>query len=163
MVEELGGEQALGRALSSERELRQAIRDGFPPAVVEELMRASGLTLKELPAHLICLLEACNAVVALEDWHVTNPTGFTAWRESSLSLMNTSAITGEPCAGSSTPIVPSAAWPRWRQSTPSWARAKWKTSWAASPMAELVDQIRRRKFSPDSRASIGLFVKALTS
>ena len=52
VVEELGGEQALGRALSSERELRQAIRDGFPPAVVEELMRASGLTLKELAGAL---------------------------------------------------------------------------------------------------------------
>ncbi|MGD0012258.1 MAG: antitoxin Xre/MbcA/ParS toxin-binding domain-containing protein [Terriglobia bacterium] len=52
VVEELGGEQALGRALSSERELRQAIRDGFPPAVVEELMRASGLTLKELASAL---------------------------------------------------------------------------------------------------------------
>ena len=52
MVEELGGEQALGRALSSERELREAIRDGFPPAVVEELMRASGLTLKELASAL---------------------------------------------------------------------------------------------------------------
>ena len=52
VVEELGGEQALGRALSSERELREAIRDGFPPAVVEELMRASGLTLKELASAL---------------------------------------------------------------------------------------------------------------
>ena len=52
VVEELGGEQALGRALSSECELREAIRDGFPPAVVEELMRASGLTLKELASAL---------------------------------------------------------------------------------------------------------------
>src|SRR5208337_4810846 len=52
VLEELGGEQALGRALSSERELREAIRDGFPPAVVEELMRASGLTLKELASAL---------------------------------------------------------------------------------------------------------------
>jgi len=48
VVEELGGEQALGRALSSEHDLREAIREGFPPAVVEELRRASGLTLKEL-------------------------------------------------------------------------------------------------------------------
>jgi putative toxin-antitoxin system antitoxin component (TIGR02293 family) len=52
VIEELGGEQALGRALSSERELREAIRVGFPPAVVEELMRASGLTLKELASAL---------------------------------------------------------------------------------------------------------------
>jgi putative toxin-antitoxin system antitoxin component (TIGR02293 family) len=28
--------------------MREAIREGFPPAVVEKLMRASGLTLKEL-------------------------------------------------------------------------------------------------------------------
>ena len=52
VVEGLGGEQALGRALSSERDLREAIREGFPPAVVEELMRASGLTLKELASAL---------------------------------------------------------------------------------------------------------------
>ena len=52
VVQELGGEQTLGRALSSESDLREAIREGFPPAVVEELMRASGLTLKELAAAL---------------------------------------------------------------------------------------------------------------
>jgi putative toxin-antitoxin system antitoxin component (TIGR02293 family) len=52
VVTELGGEQALGRALSSERDLREAIREGFPPAVVEGLMRASGLTLKELAGAL---------------------------------------------------------------------------------------------------------------
>jgi len=48
VVKELGGPQALGRTLSSDRDLREAIREGFPPAVVSELMRASGLTLKEL-------------------------------------------------------------------------------------------------------------------
>ena len=32
--------------------MRDAIRDGFPPGVVEELMQASGLTLKELAASL---------------------------------------------------------------------------------------------------------------
>ncbi len=52
VVGELGGEQTLGRALSSERDMREAIRQGFPPAVVEELMRASGLTLKELASAL---------------------------------------------------------------------------------------------------------------
>jgi putative toxin-antitoxin system antitoxin component (TIGR02293 family) len=52
VVEELGGEQILGRALSSDRDLREAIREGFPPAVVEELMRASGLTLRELASAL---------------------------------------------------------------------------------------------------------------
>lgn len=52
VVRELGGEHALGRTLSSDRDLRDAIREGFPPAVVEELMRTSGLTLKELAAAL---------------------------------------------------------------------------------------------------------------
>jgi putative toxin-antitoxin system antitoxin component (TIGR02293 family) len=32
--------------------MREAVREGFPPAVVEELMRASGLTLKELASAL---------------------------------------------------------------------------------------------------------------
>jgi len=48
VVRELGGRRTLGRALSNDRDLREAIREGFPPAVVEELMKASGLTLKEL-------------------------------------------------------------------------------------------------------------------
>jgi putative toxin-antitoxin system antitoxin component (TIGR02293 family) len=48
VVRQLGGERTLGRALTSDRDLRDAIREGFRPGVVEELMRASGLTLKEL-------------------------------------------------------------------------------------------------------------------
>ena len=52
VVKELGGHQILGRTLSSDRDLREAIREGFPPAVVEELMRASGLSLKELAESL---------------------------------------------------------------------------------------------------------------
>jgi putative toxin-antitoxin system antitoxin component (TIGR02293 family) len=48
VAKELGGRRALGRLLATDRDMRDAIRDGFPPAVVEELMRASGLTLKEL-------------------------------------------------------------------------------------------------------------------
>jgi putative toxin-antitoxin system antitoxin component (TIGR02293 family) len=52
VVQELGGEQTLGRSLSSDGDMREAIREGFPPAVVEELMRASGLTLKELASAL---------------------------------------------------------------------------------------------------------------
>ena len=54
MLRELGGERALGRALASDRDMREAIREGFPHAVLEELMRASGLTLKEL-AHALDL------------------------------------------------------------------------------------------------------------
>jgi putative toxin-antitoxin system antitoxin component (TIGR02293 family) len=52
VVEELGGEQTLGRVLSNDRDMREAIREGFPPAVVKEVMRASGLTLKELASAL---------------------------------------------------------------------------------------------------------------
>lgn len=52
VIGELGGKQALGQTLASETELREAIRKGFPPAVVEEVMRASGLTLKELAVAL---------------------------------------------------------------------------------------------------------------
>jgi putative toxin-antitoxin system antitoxin component (TIGR02293 family) len=52
VVEELGGEQVLGRSLSSDQDMREAIREGFPPAVVEELMQASGLTLRELAGAL---------------------------------------------------------------------------------------------------------------
>src|SRR5271166_4971752 len=48
VVKELGGRNALGRNLASHRDLCNAIREGFPPAVVKALMRASGLTLKEL-------------------------------------------------------------------------------------------------------------------
>jgi putative toxin-antitoxin system antitoxin component (TIGR02293 family) len=52
VVAELGGAKTLGRAFSSDRDMSEAIRDGFPPAVVEELMRASGLTLRELAGAL---------------------------------------------------------------------------------------------------------------
>jgi putative toxin-antitoxin system antitoxin component (TIGR02293 family) len=48
VLRELGGKRILGRSLANDGDLREAIREGFPHAVVEELMRASGLTLKEL-------------------------------------------------------------------------------------------------------------------
>jgi putative toxin-antitoxin system antitoxin component (TIGR02293 family) len=48
VVAELGGKRTLGRSFSTDLDMRDAIRDGFPPAVVEQLMRTSGLTLKEL-------------------------------------------------------------------------------------------------------------------
>src|SRR5438105_10670083 len=52
VVAALSGEQALGRCLANDDDLRDAIREGFRPAVVEQLMRASGLTLKELATAL---------------------------------------------------------------------------------------------------------------
>jgi putative toxin-antitoxin system antitoxin component (TIGR02293 family) len=48
VVEELGGKRTLGRVLASEDDMRDAIREGFPSAVMERLTRTSGLTLKEL-------------------------------------------------------------------------------------------------------------------
>lgn len=52
VIEELGGEPVLGRSLRTERDLQAAIREGFPQTVVEEVMHAAGLTLKELAASL---------------------------------------------------------------------------------------------------------------
>jgi putative toxin-antitoxin system antitoxin component (TIGR02293 family) len=52
VVKELGGRHVLGMTLSNDSDLSDAIREGFPPAVVEELMQASGLTLKELAESL---------------------------------------------------------------------------------------------------------------
>lgn len=52
VVARLGGPGAFGKTFSNDRDLREAIREGFPPAVVPELMRASGLTLRELAGAL---------------------------------------------------------------------------------------------------------------
>jgi putative toxin-antitoxin system antitoxin component (TIGR02293 family) len=52
VMRELGGKGALGRSLSNDRDLRDAIREGFRPLVLNELMRGSGLTLKELAGAL---------------------------------------------------------------------------------------------------------------
>jgi putative toxin-antitoxin system antitoxin component (TIGR02293 family) len=48
VVEQLGGKSALGRTPRTETELQSAIREGFPQPVVGEVMRAGGLTLKEV-------------------------------------------------------------------------------------------------------------------
>jgi len=52
VVEELGGEPVMRRSLRTETDLQNAIREGFPQTVVEELMRAAGITLKELAESL---------------------------------------------------------------------------------------------------------------
>ena len=49
---QLGGKRVLGRPLANDRDLREAIREGFPHAVLGELMQASDLTLKELAGAL---------------------------------------------------------------------------------------------------------------
>jgi putative toxin-antitoxin system antitoxin component (TIGR02293 family) len=52
VVEELGGEPVLGRSLRTDSDLQAAIREGFPQLVVEQVMRAAGITLKELAISL---------------------------------------------------------------------------------------------------------------
>src|SRR5882724_8625239 len=52
VLRQLGGKRILGRSLANDRDLREAIREGFPHAVLEELMQSSGLTLKELAGAL---------------------------------------------------------------------------------------------------------------
>ena len=52
VLRELGGSHTFGRSLSTDRDLRDAIRQGFPHRAVAELMQSSGLTLKELAAAL---------------------------------------------------------------------------------------------------------------
>ena len=52
VMEELGGDPALGRSLRTEADLQAAIREGFPQTVIEEVMHAADLTLKELAATL---------------------------------------------------------------------------------------------------------------
>ena len=52
VIDELGGEPTLGRSSHSDIDLQTAIREGFPQSVVEEVMRAAGLTLKELATTL---------------------------------------------------------------------------------------------------------------
>jgi putative toxin-antitoxin system antitoxin component (TIGR02293 family) len=48
VVEELGGELVLGRHFRTPADLQDAIRDGFPQNVLQEVMTAAGISLKEL-------------------------------------------------------------------------------------------------------------------
>jgi putative toxin-antitoxin system antitoxin component (TIGR02293 family) len=52
VVQELGGEPVLGRPFRTETDLQAAIREGFPQTVVEAVMHAARLTLKDLAASL---------------------------------------------------------------------------------------------------------------
>ena len=79
VVAELGGRRTLGRSLSTDRDMLEAIRSGFPPGVVEELMRASGLTLKELATALDRPPGAYSAAGTAESWRVMNRTACIAW------------------------------------------------------------------------------------
>jgi putative toxin-antitoxin system antitoxin component (TIGR02293 family) len=52
VVDELGGEAVFGRRLNRDVDLQAAIREGFPQKVIEELMEAADLSIKELAACL---------------------------------------------------------------------------------------------------------------
>ena len=52
VVRELGGEAALGRRVRTEADVRDSIREGFPHAALQEVMRTSGLGLRDLAAVL---------------------------------------------------------------------------------------------------------------
>ncbi len=52
VVQELGGEPILGCSVQTSADLQDAIREGFPQSVVEEVMQAAGISLKELAAML---------------------------------------------------------------------------------------------------------------
>lgn len=52
VVDELGGEAVLGRRLRRDSDLQAAIRDGFPQRVVDGLMEAAHLSVKEVAAAL---------------------------------------------------------------------------------------------------------------
>jgi putative toxin-antitoxin system antitoxin component (TIGR02293 family) len=52
IVAELGGKTVLGHSLHTKGQLRSAIREGFPPEVLEKVMDSTGLNLKELAASL---------------------------------------------------------------------------------------------------------------
>ena len=99
VIDELGGERTLGRHLSNDRDLREAIREGFRPAVVEELMRASGLTLKELASALDLSPRSLQRRRTADAWRGTSPIGSTAWLGLLPSPMISLAIVSEHCAG----------------------------------------------------------------
>ena len=52
VVDELGGEAVLGRRLERDSDLQTVIREGFPQKVIEKLMEAADLSIKELAACL---------------------------------------------------------------------------------------------------------------
>jgi putative toxin-antitoxin system antitoxin component (TIGR02293 family) len=52
VVEELGGEAGIGRAVRTDEDLQAAIRDGLPHSAVEGLLQSSDLSLRELASSL---------------------------------------------------------------------------------------------------------------
>lgn len=49
---QLGGERAIGRSFRTDRDIDEAIREGFPQEVIAKVMQSADITLKELAASL---------------------------------------------------------------------------------------------------------------
>ncbi len=63
VVRELGGHHTLGRTLSNDRDLRDAIRQGFPHKVVDS----------------ICRRAVCSVAAAPGVWPALSRTVYTGW------------------------------------------------------------------------------------
>jgi len=165
VVRELGGERALGRAMMSDRDLREAIREGFPHAVLEELMQAAGLTLKELADALDL---SSRSLQRRRRGRLARFESDRLYRLARLlALARESLGDAARADGSSVRI---ALWVELRLSlrlTPSSAPARWKICWVALRMAASVDAslpraargicpcpIRRRGSLPVRRAMV---------
>ena len=153
VIEELGGERTLGRRLSSDRDLREAIREGFRSAVVEKLMRASGLTLKELASALDLSprsLQRRRSSGRLER-HESDRL-YRLARIVAIANVYLGDRSGH-FAGLGIPIVRSPESPLWRKSTPNSVHARWRTSWAGLRMAESVRPSLSESEIPNSASS----------
>jgi hypothetical protein len=105
VLKQLGGQRMLGRRLTPDHDLREAIREGFPAAVVEELMRSSRLTLKELAESLDLSARSRQRSAAAGAWPASSQTAFTGWLAWLRWLLTVWAVQSVPCAGLSVPIV----------------------------------------------------------
>lgn len=138
VVRELGGERTLGRTMMNDWDLQEAIREGFPHAVLEELMQAAGLTLKELADALDLSARSLQRrrrgrLARFESDRLYRLARFSRWPAKAWETPH------EQTDGSSARI---ALWVELRLSprlTPSSAPARWKICWAGLRMAASVD------------------------
>jgi uncharacterized protein (DUF2384 family) len=95
----------LGRRLTTDHDLREAIREGFPAAAVEALMRSARLTLKQLAGSLDLSARSLQRrrrsgrLARFESDRLYRLARGLRW------LITVWAVLSVPCAGSSAPIV----------------------------------------------------------
>jgi hypothetical protein len=123
VLKELGGQWMLGR-LTADHDLREAIRKGFPAAVVKELMRSSRLTLKglaesvDLSARTLQHWRRSGRLARLESDRLYRWLAWLRW------LITVGAVLSVPCAGLSVPIVRWTELLRLERLTPNRERAR---------------------------------------